>query len=202
MTKKFFTDESLYTLVSEIKGYTEDAVSTKADSGHNHNGLYYSKAEVDTSFEELSEGFSNVIYQMYGEDLTEDGAPTIRQIANDEANSALDSAKAYTDSAVDPLSDAIDGLSTNYNESIIGLSVDGTTVTYIKGDGTSHSFETQDTNTTYSLGTDEVTGLTKLYATIGSAEDGTMTQKAIKTELDKKVGVSVDSTQNALVFTI
>ena len=88
MAKKFFTDESLNTLVSEIKGYADDAVSTKADSGHNHNGLYYSKAEVDTSFDELNEGFSNVIYQMYGEDLTEEGAPTIREIANDEATKA------------------------------------------------------------------------------------------------------------------
>ena len=90
----------------------------------------------------------------------------------------------------------------NHNETIIGLSVDGTTVTYIKGDGSVHSFETQDTNTTYSLGTDEATGLTKLYATIGSAEDGTMTQKAIKTELDKKVGVSIDESQDMLIFSI
>lgn len=89
-----------------------------------------------------------------------------------------------------------------YDESIIGLSVDGTIVTYIKGDGSVHTFETQDTNTTYSLGTDEVTGLTKLYATTGSAEDGTMTQKAIKTELDKKVGVSIDASQDMLIFTI
>ena len=86
-------------------------------------------------------------------------------------------------------------------ENIIGLSVDGKTVTYIKGDGSVHSFDTQDNDTTYSLGTDEVTGLTKLYATTGSAEDGTMTQKAIKTELDKKVGVEIDATQNTLIFT-
>ena len=91
---------------------------------------------------------------------------------------------------------------TDYNESIIGLSVNGTTVTYVKGDGSTHTFETQDTDTTYSLGTDEVTGLTKLYATTGSAEDGTMTQKAIKTELDKKVGVTIDESQDTLVFTI
>lgn len=93
-------------------------------------------------------------------------------------------------------------LQTSYDESIIGLSVDGRTVTYIKGDGSVHTFETQDTNTTYSIGTDAVTGLTKLYATTGSAEDGTMTQKAIKTELDKKVGVSIDDSQGMLVFTI
>lgn len=88
----------------------------------------------------------------------------------------------------------------DYNESIIALEVDGQTVTYTKGDGSTYSFQTQDTNTTYSLGTDTVTGLTKLYATTGSAEDGTMTQKAIKTELDKKVGVTIN--QDQLVFTI
>lgn len=90
----------------------------------------------------------------------------------------------------------------DFNETIIGLEVNGKVVTYIKGDGSRHSFETQDTDTIYSLATDEVTGLTKLYATIGSAEDGTMTQKAIKTELDKKVGVTVNNSTNTLVFTI
>jgi hypothetical protein len=104
----------------------------------------------------------------------------------------FDDSKKYTDSVA----------STNYNESIIGLSIDGQVITYIKGDGSKHTFVTQDTDTTYSLGTDEVTGLTKLYATTGSAEDGTMTQKAIKTELDKKVGVSVDNTNDMLIFTI
>ena len=89
----------------------------------------------------------------------------------------------------------------NYSESSIGLSVDGTTVTYIKGDGSKHTFETQDTNTIYSLGTETETGLTKLYATTGSAEDGTMTQKAIKTELDKKVGVEVNNATKTLIFT-
>lgn len=95
-----------------------------------------------------------------------------------------------------------DGLELASQETIIGLSVDGRTVTYIKGDGSVHSFETQDNDTTYSLGTDEVTGLTKLYATTGSAEDGTMTQKAIKTELDKKVGVKADDATGTLIFTV
>lgn len=87
----------------------------------------------------------------------------------------------------------------NYDETIIALSVDGQTVTYTKGDGTTHSFQTQDTNTEYFLATDEETGLTKLYATTGNAEDGTMTQRAITTELNKKVGVTID--RNTLVFT-
>ena len=36
MARKMFTDESLATLVSEIKSYTDDAVSTKANSSHTH----------------------------------------------------------------------------------------------------------------------------------------------------------------------
>lgn len=109
------------------------------------------------------------------------------------------------DEKFDEISSAVVDLSqttsTNYDESIIGLSIDGQTITYIKGDGSVHTMITQDTNTEYFLGTDETTGLTKLYTTVGSAEDGTMTQKAIKTELDKKVGVVVDDSQDTLIFT-
>ena len=111
----------------------------------------------------------------------------------------------YTEAEIDAKLDLkadFSTVSSNYNESIIGLSVDGNVVTYIKGDGSTHTFVTQDTDTTYSLATDEVTGLTKLYATTGNAEDGTMTQKAIKTELDKKVGVTIDDSSDTLIFTI
>lgn len=127
---------------------------------------------------------------------------TYQTIAN--ATSQHNALQSSINDKVATLNEAIDLKAdiTDYNESIIALSVNGTTVTYVKGDGTTHTFETQDTDTTYSLGTDEITGLTKLYATTGSAEDGTMTQKAIKTELDKKVGVTIDDSQNALVFTI
>lgn len=114
----------------------------------------------------------------------------------------IPTSKAVLDAIEDIKQNIKQDISDNYNKSIIGLSVDGQVVTYIKGDGSEHSFITQDTNTTYSLGTDTVTGLTKLYATVGSAEDGTMTQKAIKTELDKKIGVKIDESQHALVFTI
>lgn len=37
MAKKYFTDESLATLVNEVKSYTNNAVSTKANSSHKHN---------------------------------------------------------------------------------------------------------------------------------------------------------------------
>lgn len=119
-----------------------------------------------------------------------------------ETTKAIESVQTNIDQVSDTVADLSNIISVNYDESIIGLSIDGTTVTCIKGDGSTYSFETQDTNTTYSLGTDTTTGLTKLYATIGSAEDGTMTQKAIKTELDKKVGVVMNNATNTLIFTI
>ena len=99
------------------------------------------------------------------------------------------------------LVDLSEALEINFDQSVIALSVDGKTVTYITGDGVEHTFETQDTDTTYTLATDKITGLTKLYAEIGDAEDGTMTQKAITEELDKKVGVSYDVQNNTLIFT-
>lgn len=37
MAKKFFTDESLSTLVNETKSYVNSAVSTKAESSHTHD---------------------------------------------------------------------------------------------------------------------------------------------------------------------
>ena len=75
------------TVVSALP-FVDDAVLTK------------SKAYTDEKNEELSEGFSNVIYQMYGTDLTDAGAPTIRAIASDEADDALADAKAYTVSEI------------------------------------------------------------------------------------------------------
>ena len=87
------------------------------------------------------------------------------------------------------------------SESIIAMSIEGHTLKYIKADGTEHTLTIPDDNTTYELGTDEKTGLTKIYATTGNAEDGTMTQKAITTELRKKVSVSVDDSEKSLIFT-
>ena len=73
-------------------------------------------------------------------------------------------------------------------------------LTYWTGDGEEHSLLVPDKDTTYNLATDEELGLTRLYATTGSAEDGTMTQKAITEELNKKVGVKLDG--DTLIFTI
>lgn len=133
-----------------------------------------------------------------------DGERTVNQlpfIGATDTTMKIENVAADAKAVGEAIADLSNNLASDYNESIIGLSVDGQTITYIKGDGSQHTLVTQDTDTTYSIGTDEAIGLTKLYATTGSAEDGTMTQKAIKTELDKKISVSIDPTQNMLVFT-
>ena len=95
---KAYIDSELQTLAGEMLDVVEE-LDNKIDSNatHNHDTKYDAKGSADTALETanaytdeqvgaLNEGFGNVIYQMYGSDLTEDGAPTIRQIAGDEAN--------------------------------------------------------------------------------------------------------------------
>ena len=167
-----------YASLSTLQKFLENLRGTFSDLSHKHTTADITDYTVDSA---LSPTSTN---------------PVQNAVLNEEFE-AIATAMNILDQAIDTKASI-----TDYNESIIGLSVDGTTITYIKGDGSTHTFETQDTNTEYFLATDETTGLTKLYATIGSAEDGTMTQKAIKTELDKKVGVSVNDSQNTLIFTI
>ena len=100
--------------------------------------------------------------------------------AGGAANSALTATKATQDSAGQQIN-------TTY---IKGLSVSGKTITYTKGDGTTGTITTQDTNTTYSTGTASTSGLTKLYTGTGTATDGTMTQAAINTALSGKAASS------------
>lgn len=100
--------------------------------------------------------------------------------AGGAANSALTATKATQDSAGQQIN-------TTY---IKGLSVSGKTITYTKGDGTTGTITTQDTNTTYSTGTATTSGLTKLYTGTGTATDGTMTQAAINTALSGKAASS------------
>ena len=69
-------------------------------------------------------------------------------------------------------------------------SVDGTSVTFTKGDGSTFSVTTQDSNTTYAQATSAALGLVKLYGSTGTNTDGTMTQSAIKTQLDGKLSTS------------
>lgn len=183
-TKKFLDSEGLKVLWQKISlgDYpNNDTLVTVI------NAIDENKQDKITGTEKQVAGF-NINGKLIAKDLDE----TLSQVG----------VPADAKAVGDVIAELSDRLSSDYNESIIGLSIDGQTITYIKGDGSQHTIITQDTDTTYSIGTDEITGLTKLYATTGSAEDGTMTQKAIKTELDKKVGVSIDNSQDMLIFTI
>lgn len=106
MSKKIFTDESLRTFVDEVKSYTDTSISN-----HNHDSKYDAKGSANSALESaqsytdtlmagFEEGFEEVIGQMYGEDLTDINAPTIREIANDESSKVqinLDSHVSNTD---------------------------------------------------------------------------------------------------------
>lgn len=100
-------------------------------------------------------------------------ATTFKGALSGNATTATTATKATQDSAGQQIN-------TTY---IKGLSVSGKTITYTKGDGTTGTITTQDTNTTYSVGTASALGLTKLYTGTGTATDGTMTQAAISTAL-------------------
>lgn len=81
---------------------------------------------------------------------------------------------------------------------IKALSVSGKVITYTKGDGTTGTITTQDTNTTYSTGTASALGLTKLYTATGTATDGTMTQKAITDALGGKAASTHTHTKSQI----
>lgn len=95
-------DAELQEFASEVNQAVDilsGEIDSKANATHNHkisdvtnlqntldSNLESANAYTDETTNALSEGFSTVIMQMYGTDVTEDGAPTIRQIAYDEAN--------------------------------------------------------------------------------------------------------------------
>ena len=94
-------------VVNAVFNILADSIEGKAEADHNHDSTYDAKgsasaalteanAYTDTLVGELSTGFEGVIYGMYGDDITEGGAPTIRQIANDEATAVV-STKADAD---------------------------------------------------------------------------------------------------------
>jgi len=99
-SSKEYTDAELQEFAAEVNASLTvfgQEIDSKANATHNHDTKYDAKGSADTALETanaytdeqvgaLNEGFSDVIYQMYGSDLTGDGAPTIRQIAGDEAN--------------------------------------------------------------------------------------------------------------------
>jgi hypothetical protein len=90
---------------------------------------------------------------------------------------------------------AINNVSNDYSKAVIAMSVSNNIITYYTGDGKEHTMELEE----YSLGTPTIEGLTKLYATTGQATDGTMTQKAITDELNKKLSEATISNGTLII---
>jgi hypothetical protein len=91
---------------------------------------------------------------------------------------------------------AINSVSGNYSKAVIAMSIEDNIITYYTVDGQKHTMEIEE----YPLGTPTIEGLTKLYATTGQATDGTMTQKAITDELNKKLSEAT-ITNGTLIIT-
>ena len=161
-----------------IKGLSVSGTTITYTKGDNDTGTI---ATQDTTY---STGTASVsgLTKLY----TSEGTNTDGTMTQDAIKTAL-AGKMDVGSSMD--SAAKDGLGQNIADTYVkGLSVSGTTVTFTFGDGDTSTITTQDT--TYSTGTASTAGLTKLYTSTGTATDGTMTQNAIKTELDGKLGSS------------
>ena len=80
------------------------------------------------------------------------------------------------------------------NTYIKSVGINGKVITFTKGDGSTFTITTQDSNTTYATGNTANTGLTKLYTTTGTNTDGSIRQKELSTILtdlsDNKLGSS------------
>lgn len=98
----------------------------------------------------------------------------------------------YTDSSY---STVINGYTTQ-------IYIDIVTNTAYYFDGASfHSFGGGGGSVEVSLATEFTPGIMKLYDTLGSNTDGTMTQQAITDELDDKVEVTLNHDEELLIFT-
>lgn len=115
MSKKFFTTESLATLVNEIKAYVANAISTKADSSHSH-----SIADVDSLQNTLNAKAAQSSLDSHISDADKHITSTERTNWNaakttaDAAQTKANSAYTLAESKVDSLSDL--GITATANE--------------------------------------------------------------------------------------
>ena len=114
---------------TSVSTQINNAVANKSDIGHTHtaaevgadakgaadNALSEAKDYTEQGLANLSQGFEEVIWGMYGSDITDEGAPTIREIAKDEADTALSSAQTYTDTVASRKSDTTHNHNDDYD---------------------------------------------------------------------------------------
>ena len=194
---EYFTAEEKQLLDKIVSIGADGKIITK--DANNNTVNIATENYVDTAIRNIPVASDSVLGLVKASDevtVDKDGKLGVGEISSSKVqglDTALDN-KADVEDVVTLNGALLDKVEENYDSSVIAMNYDieTNTITYITGDGVSHSFVVQDKDTTYTLATDEITGLTKLYAITGSAEDGTMTQKAITEQLNKKVGVSLN----------
>lgn len=107
----------------------------------------------------------------------------VKQVATNTANIALkaNSADVYTK---DEVNAALEG---KQDELTAANVVSGSQNVQVGFENGVYTISATDNNTEYGIGTATTEGLTKLYTATGEAQDGTMTQAAIKVALDGKL---------------
>ena len=78
------------------------------------------------------------------------------------------------------------------------VELNGKTLSYTMDNGQTGSYETVDT--TYETGTEDTSGLTKLYTETGTNTDGTMTQNAITATLSSKSDSTHGHAANDIIY--
>lgn len=120
-----------------------------APKDHTHDGRYYTESEIDGKLSgkaNSSHTHTKAQVGLGNVDNTADSAKSVKYATS--AGSSGSAGSATNDSK----NQAITGY-------IRGLSVSGRTVTYTRGDGTTGSITTQDTNTTYGTASQSANGL-------------------------------------------
>lgn len=120
-----------------------------APKSHTHDDRYYTESEIDGKLSikaNSSHTHTKAQVGLGNVDNTADSAKSVKYATS--AGSAGSAGSATNDSK----NQAITGY-------IRGLSVSGRTVTYTRGDGTTGSITTQDTNTTYGTASQSANGL-------------------------------------------
>ena len=117
-----------------------------------------------------------------GEGVTFNGTSLVTLKLPDTAK--LNIAGSATSATNDSAGNSIVSTYATKAEAITNLSVDGSTITFTKGDSSTDTIHIVDT--TYTTGTTSTSGITKLYTELGTNTDGALTQNASKALLDAK----------------
>ena len=148
-----------------IKGLASSGTTVTFTKGDNSTGSFQTQ---DTTYGTGSSAEAGLT-KLYGSKGTNTDGTMTQNAINSELN-GLDNSKLAK------------------SDGVTGFSVNGSTVTYTKGDGSTGSFQTH--NTEYGNATTATAGIVKLADSTGQSEDDVMTQKAVSDALTGKVGTS------------